>query len=224
MKRVITRERRLPAFSLGIGELETLWARLVALFEDPERVYISFEITLSSEKFEFKSLDELKQYSGLQGSVTNFSLWFGQADRHISLRSSRIFSSRPQVSATGETEAWCAGAVETAYSFLLANKLWYSWFVTAPLGWVVLLCACAPAVSSFLFPKVKSPSVPTFLAWLGITATLAILYISKDRLLPASVLVITQKDGFLRRHAAELSLIVAIASLVLTVIGWFAAK
>jgi hypothetical protein len=128
------------------------------------------------------------------------------------------------VSASGETEAWCAGAIETTYSFLLSNKLWYSWFVTAPLGWVLLLCINAPTIGSLLLPKEQSPGKSAFVAWLGITLTLALLYFFKGRLLPSSVLVITQKETFLRRHAAELSLVVAIASLILTAIGWFVAK
>jgi hypothetical protein len=222
MKREVRREKKLPAFSLGIGELEALWTRLAALFEKPESVYAKLEITLPSEKLEFKSIEELRQYPGLQGRVTKFSLTLAQADRYIALGSSS-FASRPEVTAIGETEAWCAGAIETTYSFLLSNKLWYSWFVTATLGWVLLLCANAPTLT-LLLPKEQSPGKPAFVAWLGITVTLAILYFFKGKLLPSSVLVITQRESFVRRHAAELSLVIALASLVLTVIGWFVVK
>lgn len=224
MKREVRREKKLPAFSLGIGELEAIWGRLAALFEKPEDVYAKLEIMLPAETLEFESIEELREYASLQGSVTKFSLWLSQGGWHIFIKSSSLFASRPEVSASGETEAWCAGAIETTYSFLLSNKLWYSWFVTAPLDWVLLLCVNAPTVSLLLLPKEQSLGRPAFAALLGITLTLAVLFFFKGKLLPSSVLIITQKESFVRRHAAELSLVVAIVSLVLTAVGWFVAK
>ncbi len=224
MKREVSREKKLPAFSLGVGDLEALWGRLTTLFENPEDTFASLEITLPAEKLEFKSVEELREYSGLQGSVTNFSLWLSQGGRRISIRSSSYFASRSEVSASGESEAWCAGAIETAYTFFMSTKLWYSWFVTAPLGWLLLLCVSAPNIISLLLPKDQAPSKPTFLAWFGITLALALLYFFKGKLLPSSVLVVTQRESFVRRHAAELSLVVAIASLILAVVGLFVTK
>ena len=224
MKREVSREKKLPAFSLDVGNLEVIWERLAALFEEPKDIYARLEITLPAEKLEFKSVEELREYSELQGRVTKFTLWLGEGGRHISIKSSPFFASRPVVSASGETEAWCAGAIETTYSFLMSNKLWYSWFVVAPLGWVLLLCINVPNIISLLLPKDQRLGKPALLAWLCITLTLAILYFFKGRLLPSAVLVITQKENFARRYSAELSLVVAIASLVLTVIGWFVAK
>ena len=48
---------------------------------------------------------------------------------------------------------------------------------------------------------------------------LLLLYFKKSSLLPSASIIITQEDSFLRRHIGELSLLVAIASAVLTVIG-----
>ncbi len=66
MKREVSREKALPAFSIEIGDLELLWGRLLALFDKPEDVYGSIDITLPSESLEFNNIDELKEYSALR--------------------------------------------------------------------------------------------------------------------------------------------------------------
>ena len=224
MKREVQRERGLPAFSVGIGELEVLCKRMSEQFEKPEDVYISIHLTLPSESLEFKSIEELKQYSALRGQITKFRLWFSQGGRHVSIRSGSSFGSRPEISATAETEAWCAGAIETVYSFIQSNKLWYHWFVSAPIGWIFFVFANIPSIALLLLPKGQSLETQVFAGWLAITVTLGILYFSRARLLPSSVIVVTREEGFVRRNAAELSLLVAIVSAALTVIGWFFGK
>jgi hypothetical protein len=82
----------------------------------------------------------------------------------------------------------------------------------------------APTVTSLLLPKGQSLPKPIFMAWLSITITLVILYFSRSKLLPSAILVITREEGFVRRHIGELSLLVAILSVVLTVVGWFFGK
>ena len=224
MKREVKRERALPAFAIGISELELLLGRLLALFDKPEDVYGSIEITLPSESLEFKNIEELKGYSELRGRITKFRVWLSQGGRHVSIKSSSILGSRPEVSASGDTEAWCAGALETVYSFAQTNKLWYSWFSSAPIGWVLIFLANAPTLASLLLPKGQSLSKPVFIAWMSITIALAILYLARGKLLPSAILVVTREEGFVRRHIGELSLFVAIISVVLTVVGWFFGK
>lgn len=224
MKREVKRERALPAFSIGIGELEVLCKRLTEQFEKPEDVYVSIDITLPSESLEFKGVEELKQYSTLRGRITKFRLWFSQGGRNVSIRSSSFLGSQPEVSATAETEAWCAGALETVSAFIQSNKLWYHWFVSAPIGWIFFIFANIPNIAFLFLPKGQSLDKPVFAGWLAITISLAMLYFFRARLLPSSVIVVTSEEGFVRRNAAELSLLVAIASAVLTVVGWFVGK
>ena len=221
MKREVNRKKALPAFAIGIGELELLWGRLLALFEKPEDVYGSIDIALPSENLEFKSIDELKEYSELRGRVTKFELRLSQGGRRVSIRSSSFLGSRPEVSASADTEAWCAGAIETVYSFARANRLWYSWFVSAPIGWMFFVFANIPTVASLFLPKGQSLDKPVFGTWLSITIALGIVYLARSKLLPSSILVVTREEGFFRRHVGELSLVVAIISAVLTVVGWF---
>ena len=140
------------------------------------------------------------------------------------LQSSPLFGSQPEVRAGGDTEAWCAGAVEATTSFLQTNRLWYWWFATTPLGWLLLLFVYVPAIAVLSSPKGTHIAKPTLAAWIVVMAVLTILYVFKNLLLPPSVLVITQTDSFVRRHAAELTLIAAILSLILTIAGWFVGK
>jgi hypothetical protein len=139
MKREVEREKKLPAFSLTLGELETLWGRLQGLFEG-QNIYTSLTITFAKEKLEFKNVEELKQYNDLKGRITDFSLLLSNyLGRRLSIRSGGLFYGRAEVSATAENEAWCAGAVETASSFVQSHKVWFSWFTSPIVGWVLLV-------------------------------------------------------------------------------------
>lgn len=110
MKREVNREKRLPAFSIGIDELEILWGRLTALFDGSETIYCSIKISLPSEEIEFNTIEELRRYPQLKGKLTKFSLWLSQFNtRHISIRSSSFLNSQAEVSVSADNEAWCAG-------------------------------------------------------------------------------------------------------------------
>ncbi|MEP6933764.1 MAG: hypothetical protein ABI988_07495 [Nitrospirota bacterium] len=226
MKRDVERKRTLPAFSLGIGELEALWERLVVLFEDPGKVHGQIEITLPMETLKFDNLEELKRYARLRGRITNFWILFSQNSRRISIRSrSGIFSpGPPEVSASAESEAWCAGAVETVYSFLQSYKVWYHLFISAPLGWIIFMFANALSVASLFFPHDTIYRKHVLLPWLTIILALTILYVAKGRLLPSSTLRISEEEGFIRSHVGELSLIVGLIGIALTVILFFLGK
>ena len=110
------------------------------------------------------------------------------------------------------------------YSFTQSHRLWYHWFVSAPIGWLFVIFANIPTIALLVLPKGQSLEKPVFAGWLAVTITLGILYFARTKLLPSSVIVVTREEGFVRRNAAELSLLVAIVSAVLTVIGWFFGK
>ena len=224
MKREVEREQKLPSFRIGVAELEVLFDRLLALFPEPEDVHCSIDITLKSEKLEFESVAELKRYESLKGEITKFSLWLSRGDKRISLRSSGVFGGRGAISAKADSEAWCAGALETASSFLQSHRLWYHWFISSPLGWVLSAFAYIPTLSMAFLPKGTVIEKPVVFAWVAITATLAVLYVARSRLLPASVLVFSKEEGFIQRNAAQLSLLIAVISAVLTVVGWYVCK
>lgn len=67
MKKQVNRKRKLPAFSLSIGELEVLWSRLKKLFDDPADIYARIDFRLPSEQLEFANFEELKQTPSVEG-------------------------------------------------------------------------------------------------------------------------------------------------------------
>lgn len=148
VKKEVSRERKLPAFSLSIGELEALWSHLIReLFDDPGDIRARIQIWLPSEQLEFANLEELKQYPHLPSRVTNFDIWLSQTERRIAIGPRWRSGFRARVSATAETEAWCAGAIETVFSFVQSYKLWYSWFLSTRVSWVLNLMAIAPTLA-----------------------------------------------------------------------------
>jgi hypothetical protein len=154
VKTTVIRERKLPAFSLSIGDLEALWSHLTqTLFEnDPSNISSRIQIHLSSEQLEFANLEQLKEYPRLPPRITNFNvrLSHSQKERDIMIRSQRRLGSRATVSAFAETAGWCAGAIEEVFSFTQSNKLWYSWFLSTPVLWALYLMAIAPAMTLLL--------------------------------------------------------------------------
>lgn len=224
MKREVEREQKLPSFRIGVAELEVLFDRLLALFPEPDEVHTSVDITLKSEKLEFDNVAELKQYGLLKGEITKFSLWISQGGKRISMRSSGIFGGRGAISAKADNEAWCAGAIETASSYLQSHRLWYDWFISSPLGWVLSAFAYIPTISMAFLPKGTVIEKPIVYAWIATTITLAVLYVARSHLLPTSVLVFSKEEGFIQRNGAQLSLLIAVISAVLTVLGWYVGK
>lgn len=223
MRREVRREAKLPAFSLTLVELELLWSRLTALFDTPEGIYGTIDITLPSEQLEFRSVEELKNYNALPPQITRFWIRLAKGERNVNIRMGQ-FLSRPEVSAHAETEVWCAGAIECVTTFTRAHKLWYSWFLAMPLGWALVLISNVPTIVLALLPKGTQMERPLFLAWLAILATLGVLYVARSWLLPSCVIQVSTTEGIFKRRASELSLLIALISAVLTIVGWFVGK
>lgn len=220
MKREVKREKKLPAFSITVADFEVLWGRLLALFENTDKVYSSIEINLPTEKLEFNDIEELKTYASGNGKIRNFSFYLSSNGRRVSVRSYGFLSkSNMEVMAYGDSESWCAGAIETVYSFLHSYKLWYNWFVSAPYGWIFLLLLNTPSIMFFFAPKDAIPATATVIGWLIALFAIGFLYLFKGKLFPASILVITENETFIKRHSAEIGLALAFLSVALTVIG-----
>lgn len=224
MKREIERSRELPAFSLNVGEIQLLWSRLLKLFDDKSRVYAALDVSLPSEQLEFSSAEEFAAYSELPARITRFTLRLSQEGKRVSVRSGRMLALRAEVVSSSPTEAWCAGAIDTVYSFVRSRKVWYNWFTTAPIGWILILLGNVPNLFFILAPKDSTISKAVIFGWLGLMVTLLILYFGREKLLPSAVIRIREESGFIRAHVAELSLALAALSAALTVAGWFFGK
>ena len=198
---------------------------MLTLFEAPDKVHGSIAITLPTETLNFDNLEELKRSTELRGRITNFWIFFSQESRRISIRAdSGFFTVQTEVSARADNVAWCAGAVDTVYSFLQSHKVWYHWFVSAPLGWILFLFGTLPTIANLILPRETVYGKPVILTWLTITLALAILLFTRGKLLPSSTLCISEDEGFIRRHVGELNLILMIIGIVVTVILFFIGK
>ena len=221
MNRLVERRRNLPAFSIGLGELEVLWDRMIAVFGPGEPDGAFVKISLRSEELEFRTPDELRNYAELRGRVTKFSLHFYQGRLILNVFPGSLPFPVPFVFAQGETEAWSAGAVEVVYSFLQSHRLWYHWFVSVPTVIFISVLTLVSSVVLQLLPESPASLRLMVLAWLSTLVALLGLNLAKAILLPSSVLRITNEEGFVRRHVGELSLVLALLTAALTVVGWF---
>ena len=124
----------------------------------------------------------------------------------------------------GESDAWCAGAVEPVFIFFLQHKAPYHWFVVAPIGWALMVLSYGAGLAAFFASKDTKVPVTAFIGWVALTVAFALLYAMRTKLFPMAALLIRQNQSFLGKHVAELSLFVAVVSAILTVVGWFFTK
>lgn len=198
---------------------------MIAVFSPGDPAGAHINISLRTEALEFRTLDELRNYAELKGRVTKFSLHFYHGRRILNVFCpSSLVNPVPYVFAQSQTEAWSAGAIEVVYSFLQSHRLWYHWFVSWKVATLISVLWLVPSAAVLLLPK--SPAFPRWmvLAWLSTLMAFTVLHFAQAILLPSSVLRITNEENFLRRHVAELSLVLALLSAVLTVVGWFFRK
>lgn len=217
MKRELEREERLPAFNLQLGNLELLWERMLAMFDSSKPMTSMIRLSLPSEKIEFESFAELRGYKAIRGLVTNFSLRISQGNRSVAVRTGGIFNSFPTIKVEAESDVWCAGTIEAVLTVIRDNRVWYSWFIYTPFYTLFIALAFTPMMVSWFFPKAAMPKPMTF-AWISIVLLLAFLSFAKDKLLPAAAITFTNELGFIRRYGSELSLILGVVALVLTII------
>ncbi|MDE2179878.1 MAG: hypothetical protein KGJ40_03400 [candidate division NC10 bacterium] len=224
VRREVSRKRLLSTFRIDVAELELLWNRLLELFADKDKVHASITVELGNEKFDFDRPADLAECADLPATVNNFYLYMSHAGRRVTVGANSFVAARPEVRATGDTEAWCAGAVETAVAFLDRHRVWYHWFLVAPVGWLLLVCIYGVALAMAFAPR--DTKVPTAVAigWAALTVVLLVLFFSRAKLLPVCALEVRDEPSFLRRYAGELTLLVAAISAVLTVVGWFVSK
>ena len=61
MKREVSRDRYLSAFSLGLGDLDLLLSKLLSLFNDKDTIYTSIKLVLGRETLTFKNVEEIRE-------------------------------------------------------------------------------------------------------------------------------------------------------------------
>ena len=221
MKREIEREVRLPAFALQVGELELLWQRMHQMFEPGSIGKESIDLSLPSERLHFDSLEELRSYKQMRGRVTNFSLRIVASSTSITLKTGGLFSNIPTLKVEGDSDIWCAGAVEAVMSVVQRNRTWYWWLVRAPLATLFFLASVGPYFYNWVTPGIVKVSVPLVIAYVSLVFTLGFLFLTRDKLLPTATLVFTNDLGFIRKYGAELGLVLGLISLAVAGATWW---
>lgn len=224
MKREVERDKKLPSFAITIEELEILWEKLHSLFDsnNTKKLYTSIDIKLPSESLSFDSVNELKEYKSLPDEIKNFSLRLSNNEKRISIRSSGfgLSPSEYTIDTNAENEAWCAGAIETAYSFLNAHKRWHSWLKHGFTWWFFYtLVVLLPIIfKSFFSNDFLDTTKIDWLRWISLF-TIGCLYCFKSKLFPAAVLRIKKDEKFLHRYFTEITIGIGVLTLIATVIS-----
>jgi hypothetical protein len=230
MIREIHRERYLPAFVVTVPELTILVDRLAASFEKPGDVSCYIDIELPRQTLKFTSLTELSSCAELPSELTEFKLTLIQGERSISIKPHLLDDSNRIVSCRGDDEAWCAGVIEITLLFFSTRKLWYSFFTTAPLFRILILAAVSIWVvivfdqSNSTFSAWLKPYKQSLLSWLGIVLAFGAVVLFRKKLLPSSIILLKPRETFQQNRIGEMSLVIAVIALIVSIITPFLAR
>ena len=229
MERKVRRKKVLPAFRIDTAELGVLWKRMRALFETPAEVHCTFEVRLQSEQLTFSDIEEFNACQNLPAVITQFSISFHQNDRNVYINCGAFLTiDEPEVRADSETEAWCAGTVETVLTFFNQHKVWYHWFIAAPIGRAAIFLPSGGLIvfiigQSFFHKDIQVPPIGVF-GFFTFTFVLALLYQLRARFFPVAAVVVRQDQGWMERKATVLVVVLMAITIVITIIGWFVPK
>lgn len=223
MKRTFDREAPLPAFKIDVGDLGAILKELRPHFAGND-ISISIDISLPGEDLDFNSVEELeKNQNLLPDTVTDFgfSMFSYISPTERQRVSVSRFGRRPDVKVSSTNEAWCAGAVSIVQKYISQKNQWYAsirdWhFTTIPivvgfLPLILLKTAHIQMLSGYW--SLASFGLLIIFSWV-----LPFVYY---RIFPGRTLVIRNQEGWLRKHSGELTLGLALLSLIVSVIGLF---
>lgn len=226
MEKEVKREKVIPAFSINIDELDILWGKIESLFDPQDKIYSSLDIIFPKEKLTFENIKELRSYQELKGKIFRFSLHVSNNNKRVSLWNSdfSLNDSRATVYASGDSEHWCAGAVDTVYSYLQSYKLWYHWLVVTPFGILLMVLFCVPIL--LIKTQNQSELIKSWFVfgWSAFLVPLALVFLFKNKILPAAILNFSNDENLLRRYSPEIIAVCAILSVILMVIGFLVSK
>lgn len=221
MKREVEREVRLPAFALVMGEFELLFQRMVDVFADSKPTQQKISLSVPNESLQFESVLELREYKELRGRITNFSISMSCGAKSINVRSGGFFSSAPVLKVQGDSDLWCASAIEAVAMVINRNRAWYWWLMRLPFTFLFLIASMLPYLVNSIYSKEVTFSPAVSLAWLSTVLTLGFIAFTHEKLLPQAAIVVTNDLGFLRRYGAEIGLVLGVFSFIASVLMWW---
>jgi hypothetical protein len=219
MKKKASFSRKLPAFIVTPTELERLVVRLGSQLGDKFEVTINIEV--KNEEWTFNSFAELHSATDLPNVVTAFKVWLRTEGRDIRIRTDGMWGIDGAVDADAEDAVWCIGVVESARQLMRAHRRWYSWIRGWPIGAAVVLLFLLPISVAMTPYRSVTNAVSFYIAWGILFIVFWSLYIFRGRLLPPGTILLRQTDSFLRRYLPEITLLLSMAALAATIVGWF---
>jgi hypothetical protein len=222
MKRQVERRRVLGAYAIDMAELGLLWQKCLALVPDDGKTWSYLSVELPNEKLTFDSYEEFAAAEELPAKIYSYTLTVSASSgNRMTLWGS--FMGAPRVTADGESEAWCAGAIETVAAFTYSHRTWYWWISKAPLLAMAAVLGIAGPIGALLAPFAmpKGTTLPFSinLGALTLAGALVLMFFARGNLFPPGAITVRKESSFLRRYTGELGLVVAALSLVVTVIG-----
>ena len=160
------------------------------------------------------------RYQSLRGRVTKFSFEMRQGLRVVAISSGGLFATAPTLKVEGESDIWCASAIEAVDHVIRQRRVWHFWLIHFPFTLIFIALVALPWAK--LGPFQHFPAIPLalLLAWLAMTALFGYFSFFKARLLPVASIAFTREFGFVHRYAGELGLILGVLSLALAIYMW----
>ena len=241
MNRRVSREKGLDSFSIDIDILSHLLDKLLGLFNEKESSKTSIEFELKEEYLNFDSVEEIRQYAEQNKSfpkiINKYSL---QVHGHspfedgglsfVYIRSDFV-ENRMCVQATSDSDAWCAGAIDTVTSFLRPHRAWYYFLYRIKVLWVLGICFLSLLIFKFLdFLKLLESGrgivIGTIIAWLILLSLIiSIILPVLKTIIPHSEIRISKQEGFLRLRYREILIpvgVIVVAGLLLDLVRFIA--
>lgn len=241
MNRRVSRKKDLDSFSIYIDILSNLLDKLLELFNKKKDLEVSITFELKEEILNFDSVEEIRQYAeqnrsfpkrihkyGL--SVHGYSPFGDGGWSYVDIHSD-IVEDIMCIRATSDSEAWCAGVIDTVTSFLRQHRVWYYFLYRIKVLWVLGICLLSLLIFKFLdFLKLLESGIGTvigtIIAWLILLSLIIsiILPVLKARI-PHSEIRISEQEGFLRRRYREILIpigIIVVANFLLDLFRFIA--
>ena len=236
MNRRVSRKKNLDSFSIDIDILSNLFDKLQELLNEKENSKVSIAFELKEETLYFDSVEEIRQYAEQSKSfpkrinkykISGFAL-FGENERSVYIWPD--FERMMCIDATSDSEAWCAGAIESVTSFLRPHRAWYYFLYRIKIWWFMGLSFLALLVLGFLDSLKLLESgigkiigiITAYLFLLSLIISI-LLFVSR-KIIPHSEIRVSKQEGFFRLRHREILIFIGAVGLVLELVRFLASK
>lgn len=225
MKRSISRDKKIAPFSLNLEDLKKLCSELSKEFDNPNDVYISIDVDLpGGVNLQFNSIEEMTGYQSLPDVIDEYEITINDEKREFSLRYPGYFSSKASISTRSEKEVWCIGMIEKAVSALRKHRVWHYWIPRNPFLWAsigIFFILYLIFLNQFSGQDAFWELISTPFGW-GCVATIilcsAFMNWTPNNIFPTGEIRMKEKESFMRRHYQELTVLSALAGILVTII------